>query len=93
VDSSTPTMNYGTLTALRVDGSPFVRSYLNFDLSRISGTITQAKLRVYANTASTNGISVWGVSSTGWTETGITYNNAPAAGRTVATSGAVTGGS
>lgn len=93
VDSSMPTVNFGGLTALRVDGSPFVRSYLSFDLSRVSGTITQADLRVYATTASTSGVSVWGVNNTAWTETGITYDNAPAAGRTVATSAAVTAGS
>src|SRR5512142_300670 len=80
VDSANPSINYGTRTTLRVDGSPVVRSYLRFNLSGASGPVTQAKLRVYANSASSSGISVWGVSSASWSETAITYANAPALG-------------
>ena len=86
VDASNATANYGTSTSLRFDGSPVVRSYLMFDLSGVSGTITKATLRVYANTASA-GYTVGGTATT-WTETGLTAGNAPAAGPSVGSSGA-----
>ena len=92
VDSANPTANFGGKPALRVDGSPVVRSYLRFDLRPVGGAIIQARLRIYANSASTSGISVAPVSSSSWTETGITFANAPAAGNVFATTGAVSAG-
>ena len=91
-DSSTPTSNYGTSTSLRFDGSPVVRSYLRFDLSGVSGTITRATLRVYANTASSAGYSVGGTTTT-WTESGLTAANAPSVGASVGGSGSIMAGS
>src|SRR5439155_19426212 len=55
VDSSQPTVNFGTNGQIRVDGSPVVRGYLRFDLSAVPGTITGATLRVYATSGSTAG--------------------------------------
>ena len=92
VDSSSPTTNYGTSTSLRFDGSPIVQSYLMFDLTGISGTITKATLRVYANTASSAGYTVGATGST-WTETGLNAGNAPAVGASVGGSGAIAAGS
>jgi acid phosphatase type 7 len=89
VDISQPTMNFGERLNLRVDHSPAVRSYLRFDLGQVSGTVTQARLRVFANTASTSGISVSPVQETIWSETGLISANAPTAGPIFATSGAV----
>ncbi len=77
--------NYGKDTSLIVKGataSGYTRSsYLKFSLSNISN-VSSAKLRIYGynveNTKSIN-VSLFGVGNDAWTESGITYNNAPAA--------------
>jgi acid phosphatase type 7 len=92
VDSSSPGTNFGTRVTLRVDGSPTVRSYLRFDLSALSGTISQARLRIYANSSAAGGIRVYPVSSSTWSETGITYSTAPSVGSVFVTTGAVNAG-
>jgi hypothetical protein len=79
-------MNWGTSTQFRVDGSPIVRSYLRFNVQGISGTITRVTLRVYANSSSSTGYTVYAVSNNTWTETTITYNNAPPIGSSVGSS-------
>ncbi len=81
VDAGNPTKNYGNSSTLRVDNSPIQRSYLRFNLGSVTGTVTQATLRVYANTALSAGYDVYSVADTTWVEaTGsskITYSNAP----------------
>jgi chitodextrinase len=84
VSSSSPTTNYGTASALRIDGSPQQVSYLRFDLSGIAGTVQSVTLRLWAEAKGTHGCDVESVADTSWTETGITANNAPALGPTVA---------
>jgi hypothetical protein len=79
VDKSKPTSNFGNLTALRVDGSPVVRSYLRFNVQGGAGTITKATLRIYANSASTTGLGARSVTGA-WAESTLTDNNAPALG-------------
>jgi hypothetical protein len=76
VDGSTPSTNFGT-TALRVDASPDVRSYLKFDASAVSGTIDSATLRIWATSSQSVGFDVYGVSDSTWTESGITFANQP----------------
>ena len=76
VNQSLPTTNYGTSTQLRVDGSPFVRSYLRFNVQNLSGRVTRATLRIYANSAASSGCVANIVGDNTWTETGLTYNNA-----------------
>jgi len=80
VDSSQPTVNFGTNGQIRVDGSPVVRGYLRFDLSAVPGTITGATLRVYATSGSTAGHAVYSVTDTTWDERTMTWNTAPAIG-------------
>ena len=78
-------VNYGRDTSLIVKGSAvsnFTRlSYLKFSLSSFSN-ISSAKLRIYGrnmdNTTTIN-ISSYGANNDSWTETGITFNSAPAA--------------
>jgi hypothetical protein len=77
VNSASPTTNYGTATTFRVDGSPDVHSYLRFDVSGVSGTISRAVLRIYANSSGTAGIQAWSIADNTWSETAINYNNAP----------------
>src|SRR5206468_8566598 len=76
VSSGSPTSNFGTLTALRIDGSPVLRAYLRFAVTGLSGTVQSAALKVLANT-STAGHDVHAADSS-WGETTINYNNAPA---------------
>ena len=87
VDSANPTTNYGALTTLRVDGSPIVRSYLRFNVLGLSGPVTRATLRIFANSASTQGCTASGVSDNTWSESTINFNNAPPLGSVLGSSG------
>lgn len=57
-------------------------TYLTFDLSSVSGTVTAATLKIFGHTESTSDANVavgaYAVSSTTWTESTITWNNKPA---------------
>jgi len=89
VESSNPSTNYGSATQIRVDGSPDVRSYLRFNVQGLSGTVTSATLRVYANSAVTAGYDAHSLSDNTWVESAITYNNAPPLGGILGSSGNV----
>jgi hypothetical protein len=93
VDASTPTTNFAT-TALRVDASPDVRSYVKFDATGLTGTVQSATLRIWATSAQSVGFDAFGVSDSSWTEAGLTYANQPSAaiGAKLGSSGAVTAG-
>jgi Zn-dependent metalloprotease len=88
VNAGSPTSNYGSSTALRMDASPDLHSYLRFNVQGLSGPVTRATLRVYANSASSLGCTVHSVSDNTWSESTINYNNAPAAGGPLRSSGA-----
>jgi len=64
------------------------RSYLKFNVTGLSGTIVNAKLRVFAYDGGTDGGTAHAV-ATGWTETGLTWNNAPALGTALGSVGIV----
>ncbi len=90
VAADKPTTNYGLSTALRSDGSPILWSYLRFDLGSIQGTVTRATLRFLPNANHSTGVEVHRTSNNAWTETSITYANAPSFDAAiVATSGAL----
>jgi hypothetical protein len=86
-DGTYATTNYGLETALHQKNSPSAgynrMSYLKFDTTGVSGTAGTVKLRLYgwlSSTAVTNvPVDVHVVSSTTWTETGITWNTKPVA--------------
>ncbi len=86
VRSSTPTTNYGTLTALKLrkSGSETLNTYLKFAVTGITGLVQSAKLRIYVTDASPDGGSVYAVpnnylgTSTPWVQSGLNWNNAPA---------------
>jgi hypothetical protein len=69
-----------------------VRSYLRFNVQGLSGTLTKATLRIFANSASSGGYEIRGVSSNTWNESTITYSNAPAIGNLLGTSGGFSAG-
>jgi hypothetical protein len=93
IDTSNATANFGTLTQIRVDGSPIVNSYLKFTVPSLSGSsVKQVRLLIYANSASGSGIAAKTVSDNSWGETTINASNAPAMGSTLSTSPAVVTG-
>lgn len=79
VRDTAPTSNYGTITTLRVRtdaaGDDY-RTLLKFTVSNLTGPVTDAKLRLFVTDASPDGGRVYAVDS-GWTETGVNWNNAP----------------
>ncbi len=79
VRAASPNLNYGADTVLYVDGGtdPAVESYIRFTVTGISGTVSNAQLRVYVTDGTYNGPALYTTSNT-WTETGITWNNRPA---------------
>ncbi len=86
VRSGSPTSNYGSRTDLRArrsTSSSTHESYLKFDLRTLgSGTVANARLRLYGWLESgSNAIStgVHSVSNSSWSESGLTWNNRPAA--------------
>src|SRR5215213_7128897 len=84
VQADQPTTNYGTATALRIDGDPVSRAYLKFNVQGLTAAPTRATLKVVSPISSTTPFNVKSVTDTTWTETGVTYNNAPPFGATVA---------
>jgi hypothetical protein len=88
VEAEYPNDNHGSDTSLRVKSdSRTRRSYLKFDLSSIpSGkSITSVKLYLYCTYADANpSVEVY-VHETGdsWSESTITWNNAPAVGASI----------
>ncbi|MBO9635177.1 MAG: cellulase family glycosylhydrolase [Chitinophagaceae bacterium] len=59
-------------------------SYLRFDLSTVTGTVSAATLRVYGKvdltTVPSVPIGVYAVANTTWSESALTWNNKPASG-------------
>lgn len=92
VDANNPANNYGALTTLRVDASPIIRSYLRFDVQGLNGTVTRATLRVFANSASSQGCMANAVSDISWSESTLNYNNAPLLGSALGSSGPIAAG-
>ena len=88
-DSQNASTTYGGSATLRVDGSPRNVGYLRFDMGGSGGTVSQAVLKLYANSPNGTGISVHGVSSTTWSESKTNASNAPAFGAASVASGAV----
>ena len=84
VSADSPNTNFGSSAQLRVDGSPIVKAYLRFSVPDV--TVTSAKLRIFANSASSTGIEARGTAG-GWQEGTITSANAPEFGAVVGSSG------
>jgi hypothetical protein len=91
VRSAQPSTNFGTATTLTVDGSPVVNAYLKFDVTGLAGPPFKVLLRVFTSNSSSTGITAASV-TTDWTETGITFANAPPPGPTLGGTGAITAG-
>ena len=85
-------MNYGTATTIRLDASPDLHAYIRFNVSGLSGTITQVRLLIHANSTGNQGIRALSVADNSWGETTVNFNNAPALGGVLATSAAFASG-
>ncbi|MDZ7268412.1 MAG: tandem-95 repeat protein, partial [candidate division KSB1 bacterium] len=89
-----PDNNYGSEAGLRFRYSnlTFI-SYLKFEVAGITGSVQSAKLRVYVTTGSNDNATVYSASNyyvgttTPWTESGLTWNNADRNGGALATQG------
>lgn len=89
VNKSLPRQNFGASTALTLDKSPVLRSYLRFNVTGLNGmAVKQAKLRLYALKASSSGLTVLRVSNNTWSESGVTFSSAPVVGKAVRSKGA-----
>lgn len=80
--------NYGDLDSVTADERPMTHGYLRFDVPELPGPVTSARLQVYVTNPTVDGPEV---ASTGasWSETGLTWDNRPAAGPVLADTGAV----
>lgn len=91
VASANATSTYGGSTALYVDSDTPRRSYLRFDLSKVSGTISGAVLKIHASSSQSVGYDVSSVNGS-WQESTIDWANAPSLGTTLGSSGPVSSG-
>ena len=96
VESANPTSSYGASSQVVVDGSPARRAFFRFTVSGLSGTVTSAKLRLHVRNishgGSTSGGTLRSMSSTTWSEAGVTWNNQPTIdGATLGSLGPVSG--
>jgi glucose/arabinose dehydrogenase len=88
VNAANPATNYGTAAALRTSASPTKQAFLRFRVQGTTGQpITRVLLRLYANESSTAGFTVFRVNDNTWKEIEITFNNKPALGAQLASSG------
>jgi chitodextrinase len=88
VDASNPRAKHGNDSNLQVDASPEMNAYLAFDVSGLSGLqITKAELLVYASGSTNLGIDALQVLDNAWSEKTTRYDNAPALGELLSSSG------
>ena len=78
--ASATTTNFGTDAIFVANNANGIRlSFLRFDLSGITEPVSNLKLDLTINLASVQEYNVYGLTTgENWTETGITWNNAPA---------------
>jgi hypothetical protein len=86
VNEEEVTRNFGNHRTLRTDSSPVIRSYLRFNVPNLGSPIVSATLRVYANSASSEGYSVYSTDG-GWDEQTINFTNTPTMNTEVVNSG------
>jgi chitodextrinase len=93
VNAGSTSANYGAATTLRADASPDVHSYLRFNIAGLGGkSIAKARLLIFANSSSTQGVTAQAVADNTWGELTTNYANAPALGNTLASSTTISAG-
>ncbi len=68
----TSTTLYNVLTATNTQ-----RSYLKFDVTGLSGTVTNVKLRLWVTDGTDNGAAWYRIADNSWGQATLTWNNAP----------------
>ena len=74
--SSQPTRNLGSTYFVSVSGTAGQEAFLTFPVSA-GGAITSAVLKIYKYTGAADTQTVYGISPSSWTESGITWNTQP----------------
>jgi fibronectin type 3 domain-containing protein len=93
VKASSPTSRYGSTPVVRVDADPVTNAYLKFTVSGQSGTVLRARLRVWVAAGSSSGFVVRPVADSSWSESLMSWDNAPLIDETsIAASGRTTSG-
>jgi 3-phytase len=77
VEEANPGTNFGMSTALLIDDGPELRSFLKFDVTGVTAPIVDAKIRLYAFDATTDGPMVYQTGTAAWRENEVTWNNRP----------------
>ncbi len=79
VDLSIPTTPKGTGgTLYNLQSTNTQRSYIKFNVTGLTGTVTNAKLRLWVTDGTDNGAAWYKISNNAWTEATLTWANAPA---------------
>jgi unsaturated chondroitin disaccharide hydrolase len=91
--STSPGTNYGSDPTLRIRaGEPEYRTYVKFAVTGLAGAVEHATLRLFVTDGSDDAGRVHATAS-GWTESGLTWSNAPApSGPALDAAGAATDG-
>jgi chitodextrinase len=80
----TPSTNYGSATTVETDNSPVKNFLLKFTVAGVgTKAVTSAKLRLYCVNASAGSGGEFHSTSNVWSQTTVTWGNAPAASSTV----------
>jgi hypothetical protein len=74
---------------LSIDGGNYEIAFLKFDLGSVTAPVDVAMLRLYITNGADGQQFVYEVADDSWTESNLTWNNAPALGKEV---GMTTGG-
>lgn len=80
VSEAKPQKNFGKAPTLSVEGSqldPDIETYIRFTVSGITGSVSNAQVRLFVTDATQNGPSLY-TTSNDWNESDITWNNRPA---------------
>lgn len=81
-----PASNFGASNMLRLYGGPLGASYLRFEVQNLPSTVVRATLRLYANNSSISGYQVHAVTDNAWSESTLTFGNAPLIGELITSS-------
>ncbi len=77
VSSAQPRTNFGRAPVLRVDGAPETTTYLRFKLRKMGPEVTSVTLLLRPRSAARASFAVRLVTTRRWTETRLTFANAP----------------
>jgi trimeric autotransporter adhesin len=83
----TPDGNFGTQPTIRAYNTDQTLSYLKFNVTGVSGTVTSVKLRLFVTDASNVAGAIYAVADTIWSEGTVTYTTRPAIGTLLGSGG------